>query len=398
MVLGASWRLAPLLLVALLVVQLFRPTPSPSFRPAFSGVIRLPGIAPSLPWPSTGSAAVSVVGGASLGHAGSQGAVPIAGLTKVLTAYVVLKDHPLGPYDEGPSITVDAPTLAAYQSGLALKESEVPVTAGETLTERQALEGLLVASGVDMSTLLADWDAGSAPGFVAKMQSTARSLGMSSTHITDPSGVDPSTVSSPSDLVVLGEAAMGDAVFREIVSMGQVTLPGAPTVYNFDYLVGRDGFVGISTGSDAAAGGCFLFESQRTVGGRTVSLVGVVLGQQATSPIEQVLLVADFLVNAAARSLEDVNVVSAGARVGQVRAPWGASAPVTSSLTVSVVGIPGGLVPVTFRLGKLSSQIAAQTRLGVLRFGSTGHSQEATLQLAGDLPGPSVLWRLTRLP
>ncbi|HEV3165854.1 MAG TPA: hypothetical protein VGZ22_17630, partial [Isosphaeraceae bacterium] len=135
---------------------------------------------------------------------GSQ-SVPVAGLAELLAAYVVLSDHRLAPGDEGPAIPVTADALAAYQAGQASRESEVPIAAGESLTELQALEGLLVDSGADMATVLADWDAGSVSAFVAKMNAAASRLGLASTHITDPSGVDPATTSTAEDLVRLGE-------------------------------------------------------------------------------------------------------------------------------------------------------------------------------------------------
>ena len=98
-------------------------------------------------------------------------------------------------------------TVSAYQAGSAAGEPEVTVTGGRELDRTGALEGLLVDSGNDMATLLADWDAGSVSAFVTKMDRTAHSLDLSHTHITDPSGADPGTVSTPSDLIRLGEAA-----------------------------------------------------------------------------------------------------------------------------------------------------------------------------------------------
>jgi D-alanyl-D-alanine carboxypeptidase (penicillin-binding protein 5/6) len=83
-----------------------------------------------------------------------------------------------------PTIPITAATVAAYQSGRANQESEVPVAAGELLTELSALEGLLVDWGTDMATLLAEWDAGSVSAYDAKMKATAVSLGLTSTHIT----------------------------------------------------------------------------------------------------------------------------------------------------------------------------------------------------------------------
>jgi D-alanyl-D-alanine carboxypeptidase (penicillin-binding protein 5/6) len=74
------------LVVVLVGIQWFRPLPSPVFRSAVSTSLRLPGMPPSLPWPTTGSAALSVEGVGSLGQIGSTQPVPIASIAKVLTA------------------------------------------------------------------------------------------------------------------------------------------------------------------------------------------------------------------------------------------------------------------------------------------------------------------------
>ena len=142
-----------------------------------------------------------------------------------MTAYVVLKDHPLAPGVTGPAIPVTADTIAAYQAGLATQQSVVDVAAGESLTELEALEGLLIPSGNDLATLLAEWDAGSTTAFIAKMNSTAQSLGLTSTHFVDVSGLDSGSIDNAADLVRLGVAAMSDPTFSQIVSMGEVTLP-----------------------------------------------------------------------------------------------------------------------------------------------------------------------------
>src|SRR5580658_6246610 len=183
-----------------------------------------------------------------------------------------------------------------------------------------------------MATLLTDWDATSTAAFVAKMNADAHALGLRSTTFTDPSGLDPGSVSTPADLIRLGEAAMTISVFRAIVAMPQVTLPLAGLVYNFDYDLGHDGIVGIKTGSDAAAGGCVLFLAQESVGGHTVTLVGALLGQTGFSPIS---------------------------------AAWGCS---DSSLAsgVSVVGWPGLSVPVQDDVKTLSAPVASHARIGAI--------------------------------
>src|SRR5581483_7714068 len=101
------------------------------------------------------------------------------------------------------------------------------------------------------------WDAGSEDRFVARMNAVARALGMTHTRYTDPSGYDDATVSTAADQVRIVVSAMRVPAFAEIVAMPATTLPCAGTVRNTDTLLGRDGFVGVKTGSDDAAGGCF---------------------------------------------------------------------------------------------------------------------------------------------
>ena len=258
------------------IAQWVRPLPHATIE---AGEVHLPGTAPSFAWPSSGEAAAKVVGVGSVGQVRGSQSVPVAGLAELLAAYVVLTDHRLAPGADGPMIPVTADALAAYQAGQASQESEVPVAAGESLTELQALEGLLVDSGTDMATVLADWDAGSVSAFVAKMNAAASSLGLVSTHITDPSGVDPATTSTAEDLVRLGEASLSIPVLRQIVSLGQASVPMTTVVYNPNFDLGHDGIIGIKTASDSSAQGCYIFAAQQKIGATDVTVVGAVLGQ-----------------------------------------------------------------------------------------------------------------------
>ena len=158
------------------------------------------------------------------------------------------------------------------------------VQAGEQLTERQLLEALLIPSGNNIAQMLATQVAGSETRFVAEMNAEARALGMDHTIYTDPSGFDPSTVSTAADQLRVFQQAMRFPVFRQIVSMASVTLPVAGTLTNYNPLI-AEGYAG-KTGSDSAAGGCLAFFTHVTVGERRLTAVGVVLGQgrgQATA-------------------------------------------------------------------------------------------------------------------
>jgi D-alanyl-D-alanine carboxypeptidase (penicillin-binding protein 5/6) len=389
------------LVVALIVgagFQWFRPLPHPSFRSSVSSSVRLPGKAPTLPWPMQGSAAVDVEGIGPLGQSGGTQPRPIAGLADVLAAYVALRDHPFSSTEDGPILTVTPPVVSAYQAGQAAQEGEVTVTAGETLSERDALEALLIASGNDIAVLLADWDAGSTGAFVAKMNTTAHTLGLEATHIADPSGLDPGTVSTPQDLVRLGEAAMAIPVFAQIVDEGQTAPPGAPVSYNLNFDLGRDGIHGIKTGSDSSAKGCYLFAASVLVGGHPVTVVGAVLGLVGGSlgPNTAAVDAGDQLVKAAFASVGTIPVFTAGQVVGQVVAPWGASSPVTASTAVSVLGWPGIAVPVTLSTDVPKAPIPTGTTVGTITVVEGTQRTPVLLRTTKPLTQPSGFWKLTR--
>ena len=229
-------------------------------------------------WPAYGQAAVQI--GHSQVQAGpSQHAAAIASVAKVMTAYLVLRDYPLRLGQDGPTITLTDADVADTGRRRRRQESVVSIAAGEQLTELQALQALLLPSANNIAAVLARWDAGSTDRFVARMNAAARSLGMTRTRYTDPSGYDGATVSTAVDQVRIVDRAMRLPVFASIVATPSAALPVAGTVHTTNRLLGYNGFVGVKTGSTAAAGGCFAFRAIRWIGGERTTITGVVLGQ-----------------------------------------------------------------------------------------------------------------------
>ena len=241
-----------------------------------------------------------------------------------MTAYLTLERYPLSGARDGFTITV---TQAQAVAEDAQDQSVVAVGAGEQLTERQLLEALLIPSGNNIAQMLATQVAGSETGFLAEMNAEARALGMDHTIYTDPSGFDPSTVSTAADQLRVFQSAMRFPVFRQIVSMASVTLPVAGTVANFNPLI-AEGYAG-KTGSDSAAGGCLAFFTHVRVSGRLQSAVGVVMGQGQGNDTSMLLAAA----GAAAQQL--VQSVAPATSVRTIPAPGGPGAP----------GTPGGRLP-----------------------------------------------------
>jgi serine-type D-Ala-D-Ala carboxypeptidase (penicillin-binding protein 5/6) len=252
---------------------------------------------PRTVWPPHGQAAFVRTGQPQVQAGPNQQPAPIASLAKVMTAYLVLRDHPLRPGQDGPTITLTDADVADTDRRVRQQESVVSIAAGERLTELQALQALLLPSANNIAAVLARWDSGSADRFVARMNSTVRSFGMTHTRYTDPSGYDDATVSTAADQVRLVDRAMHLPVFASIVATPSATLPVAGTVRNTDTLLGHNGFVGVKTGSTAAAGGCFAFRAVRWIDGNRTTITGVVLGQPGHDRIAAGLAAADAMVD-----------------------------------------------------------------------------------------------------
>ena len=168
-----------------------------------------------------------------------------------MTAYLILRDHPMKPGKKGPEIPVDA------AGGEALRDGQGRPTSRSSRSPRarrsreyEALQAVMLPSANNVARLLARWDtkSDSEDAFVAKMNKTAKELGMKNTHYTDPSGLDKTTVSTAEDQVKLGRAAMEDPVFSEISRPAQLQGPQrATSSSNFFGLVPTIA-IGIKTG------------------------------------------------------------------------------------------------------------------------------------------------------
>jgi serine-type D-Ala-D-Ala carboxypeptidase (penicillin-binding protein 5/6) len=207
---------------------------------------------------------------------------PIASITKVMTAYLVIQAGQLNR-----EITVPKGVLNYVWKYGANSGGLVP---GNVLTVDELLHALLIASAGDAAYTLATTYGPGIPAFVAKMNAAAKQLGLTHTHFTSPDGLpyptETSTYSTPAELLKLGEVAMQSPEFRSIVDERFYSLKKGPGHRAYwwqstNELIGSyPGAVGIKTGFTDDAGHCLLFEAVR--GDRT--LIGVVLGSPPTGP------------------------------------------------------------------------------------------------------------------
>jgi D-alanyl-D-alanine carboxypeptidase (penicillin-binding protein 5/6) len=388
------------LAVAYGVAAGLRPVPRPSVALRLPRSVVAPGRG-TVPWPSTGEAAIALPGLGAVRSSPRSRPVPIASLAKMMTAYLVLRDHPLRPGATGPGIRVSAADVTEYRRDRTAGDSVAAVAAGEVLTERQALEALLVPSADNVADLLARWDAGSLAAFVRRMNAAAGRLGMTATHYADASGLSRHTVSTPGDQLRIAELDMRSPVFASIVDLAEVRLPVAGTVQNYDYEVGHDGFIGIKTGSDGPAAGCWAFAVRRRVAGRTRVLYGVVLGARGPGGYLRPALDAGVALAAAMpATVHRATILPAGAVVGQLTAAWsGRRVSIVTARAIRGLVAAGARVPLRTRLNRMPrGGLAAGATAGALTAPGVVGTASTALVVRQAVAGPSIGWRLARLP
>lgn len=392
-----------IVVLVLAVVQIVRPVPTPVLAMASGTSTRISGAAPRITWPSTGEAAVAVQGVGWMGSSGGNTPIPIGSVAKLMTAYVVLKAHPLGPGQNGPTLTLTAADQQEAMTEYNQNQSVVLVQAGEKLTELQILQGLLIPSGNNMAQLLANWVSGSQSAFVAQMNQTAKSLGLKHTTYADASGLSPQTVSTASDQVKLAEILMKNPVFAQIVASPQVDLPApAGLVYNYDKEVGKNGVIGIKTGSTLQAGGCWVFaRSGSAPGGQPVTVVGAVFGVQPTTPTQSMLEIALAdgvqISGQAIAAVRSVQVAKAGQTVGWIRAPWTGAAPVVATKSVQFLGWSGLHATIGVQPKPLGTEVASGATIGTATYHLGDQKALVPLRARGTIAAPGLRWKLSRL-
>jgi len=373
--------------------QYFRPLPVTAATSVAPASERF-GVASALPWPAGGEAALYLEGAGAIGTSGAQSPIPMASTAKMMTALVVLEDHPLAFGQPGPVITVTRADVATFQAERTQNESVLPVTAGEQLTEYQLLQGLLLPSASNYGDMLARWDLGDVSTFVNRMNTRAAALGMSVTHYADVSGFSPLSVSVPSDLVALARTAMGQPVFAEIVAQPQATLPVAGTVHNLNTLLGQGGIVGIKTGHTDQAGGCFVTAADLSVDGTSVRVYGAVMGQP--NALEGAFAAMSTLLHGLSPALHLRSIVHRNDVVASYRTPWGEAGSIVADQSVAWVLLDGTNVVRRVSLDELPATLPAGSRVGTLAIEAGAHRADVPLVTATAIQGPDTGWRLTR--
>ncbi|MFD3570235.1 serine hydrolase [Streptomyces sp. NPDC058667] len=390
-----------ILLIVFAIAQMVRPLPAPALTLSAAPTFTFEGGELKMPWPTEGQGAVEVEGVGSMGTYGAQKPAPIASVTKTMTAYVILRDHPLKGKQKGPEITVDK---KAAEQGKAEHESTAAVQEGQTYSEKELLQLLMIPSANNVARLLARWDAGSEAAFVEKMNAAAKDLGMTQSTYTDPSGLLDSTMSTPKDQLKLAKAVMQYDVFREIVNMPNVTVDGIPgQIENNNNILLKPGVSGIKTGSSTPAGGNLLWSANTVVDGKMRRILGVVMGAKDADQLgEKLQLSIDYsyeLIKKAQNDVTSAAVVRKGQVLGYVDDGLGGRTPVVATKELKAIGWPGLRVKLELTDGGKALPHAGKAGdvVGQVSIGTGAGKVSAPVALRTDLVEPGFDKKLTRV-
>jgi D-alanyl-D-alanine carboxypeptidase (penicillin-binding protein 5/6) len=249
----------------------YTPTPSPTPSPT-------PTLTPTLPptptptpkgmLPQVQASALylmDLTNGRVLANVGGNQVLPMASTAKIMTAIIALENGnqlqriPIGQ-DAFDRVHVDG----ASSAGLDV---------GDAIPLQDLMYGLLLPSGADAATAIADYIGGSTSGFVQIMNTYAQRLHLWHTHFVDVDGLSSGTgtlsTTTAADLTTLARYAMNNPTFAQIVKQQYYHVP--PTLYHHAYdwtstnglLSTYSGMIGVKTGHSDAAEYCMAFAAIR---------------------------------------------------------------------------------------------------------------------------------------
>lgn len=380
----------------LLAVAFYLPmtllAPLHAVDPVISKKAVTPGAAAALAFPGYGGSAIGAVGFEGvLARAGSAAPLPMASITKLVTALVVLEVKPLAAGDDGPKVTMTSADVALYHHYLSLDGAVTTVKSGLVFTEHELLELSLIHSSNNYAATLATWAYGSIDAYVTAAKAWVTGHNLSSMTITDPTGIDPADVADTSDLLLLGKLALANPVLAPIVATKAVTIHDVGTLTNTNTLLGSHGIDGIKTGTLNNVGSNLLFAARHKVGSATVTIVGVVLGGSTHATLDSDIrsLLAGVL-----SGFHQLELAKKGDAFASYTTEWGQTATAVAEKDVGLVtwsdaGVTSSITATPVVTGTKGQEVGTAT------FTSMGHAVSVPLALAANVEDPGPGWRLS---
>jgi D-alanyl-D-alanine carboxypeptidase (penicillin-binding protein 5/6) len=348
--------------------------------------------APVLEWPGYGASAIGAIDfPGTLAISGSTEPLPIASITKVITALVVLESKPLGLDEAGPDISFTSADVSLYTSYLHRNGKVEPVRAGIVLNQRQVMQLTLVASANNYTASLVNWAFGSEEAFLPVARAWLDAHDLNSTFLTDATGMNPENRATATDLIELGKIALADPIVSVLVDTEHISIPGVGEIDNTNDLLGEGGVRGIKTGTLDEAGACLLFAADYQIGSQLVTVIGVMLGGVDHPHLDQDIR---ELLATAQSGFHEVELTTAGTNFASYSTAWGDRSDVVATTGASVVLWADTPISLLVQAAPVTLDEAG-TEVGSLSFSVGTRIVEVPLELKSEIDDPGTWWRLT---
>lgn len=383
--------LALVAVVSWSVVVLSVPLPSAVAAITQSSTISGDSVSPRVP-PVGASAAVADEFG-PLGASPTHDVVPMASMTKVITALMVLRAHPLTGDESGPTLTFGQADVDVIADVLAQNGNYSPVSVGETTTERDALFAMLLNSSNNIAGSLAIWAYGSLDEYLAQTAAWLAEQGLTDTVVVDASGLNAVSRSSSSDLIAIGRLARADPVLASIVATPSIELPLFGKLVNGNTLLGVSGINGIKTGTTDEAGACLLYSATFSLAERSITLYGVTTGAATQGELQPTI--AEYVASLQS-GFHQTTLADPTVSVATVTSAWNTTSDIVPASTMSTITWSDTPVPVTVVLSDIRGGVAG-TRVGTMTFDAPEGQLSVELVLGADLGDPGPGWRFSHV-
>jgi serine-type D-Ala-D-Ala carboxypeptidase (penicillin-binding protein 5/6) len=374
------------------VVCLLPPLPAGTLEP-----VELAGAdgaaAPDTGLPAGGASALVTPDGALVAATGDTAPVPMAGSAKTVLALVTLSVYPLAPDEPGENIAIGAADVDGFATLQNQGARVVPVTLGDTYTQRELLAAVLVGGSNNLADTLARWAFGSVDAYLDAARGWLADRDLDGTTVVDPRGIDPANTATASDLARIAALAGTDPTLAAILA-GE-TLTGDRAVE--DYIGYRQdlGITVVSRGYTDAAGVCVLLglpvPALADAEGVGADRVWIAMLGQSGYPSASAAL--DALATRAPEAIAPVTLVAAGSPVARYTAPWGDATDLVTSRDLTVLAVSGAVEVMGLDVPAFTT-IAADRPAGELVVAVGGAESRFGLRSVDAIRDPGLGWRL----
>jgi D-alanyl-D-alanine carboxypeptidase (penicillin-binding protein 5/6) len=322
---------------------------------------------------------------------GGTDALPMASVAKIITALVVLDAKPLAVGEAGPGYPLVTADYQDYLDYTAAGARTVIVFPGETWTQRELLQAMILGSSNNHADTLARWAFGSVEDYVTAANAWLTENGMTDTRVADANGLLDESAGTGADLARIAGLAATQPVIADIIANPASALVNQRGVSNTTAFLPELGITGISRSYTDAGGVCFLFTAAVTVGEKTFNFAGGFIGEPDYDTLTADL---EALMASATAGVTELPVLAEGDVYASFSTAWGDEADAVVATPRTRFGWQAAVpTDAEVSLDEIATGRAG-SKVGRVSVDAFGETVTSTLELDDTLTDPGPGWRL----